>query len=225
VSRFRQRVVLALAVLAVLALIAVLVPLPDPAQLRTWALAAGPAAPILLFLCYSVVTVAPVPRTVFTLAAGLLLGTMTGAIVATGATAVSALLSFGLARSVGRNLVARHLDRAAVKTVDARLAGGGWLAVASLRLIPVVPFALLNYCCGLSSVRLLPYLIGTVAGSLPGTMAVVVFGDTLTGATSPALLAVSAACAAIGAAGLVITIRRGAARTNPDPVAAAPRGD
>src|SRR3979411_2080254 len=73
VSRLRLRVVLALAVLAVLALIAVLVPLPDPAQLRTWALAAGPAAPILLFICYSVVTVAPVPRTVFTLAAGLLL--------------------------------------------------------------------------------------------------------------------------------------------------------
>ncbi|GDY29578.1 TVP38/TMEM64 family protein [Gandjariella thermophila] len=219
----RPRSLLAVGLLAALILVAVLLPVPDPAQLRAWALAAGPAAPALLFAAYAVATVAPLPRTVFTLAAGLLLGTVAGVTVAVGATAVSAALGFGLARAVGRDLVARRLDHRAVRTVDTQLAEGNWLTVASLRLIPVVPFAPLNYCCGVSSVRFLPYLAGTVAGSLPGTTAVVVFGDSLTGSTSPALLAVSACCAAVGATGLYLAIRR-RSRTGdrPDPAAAPP---
>ena len=206
--RLRPRGLAALLVLVALVLAAFLVPVPDPAQLRSWALAAGPVAAVLLFFAYAVFTVAPVPRTVFTLAAGLLLGTLVGVAVAMAATAVSSLLGFLLARWAGRGMMARHLDRNAVRAVDARLAGGGWLAVASLRLIPFVPFSAMNYCCGLSSVRTGPYVIGTVVGSLPGTVAVVVFGDTLAGTTSPAFLAISAGCALLGAAGLYLAIRR-----------------
>jgi uncharacterized membrane protein YdjX (TVP38/TMEM64 family) len=204
----RPRLLLAVGLLAALVLVAVVLPVPDPAQIRAWALAAGPAAPALLFVGYAVVTAAPVPRTVFTLAAGLLLGTVAGVVVAIGATAVGATLGFALARAVGRDLVARRLDHRLVRTVDAQLARGNWLTVASLRLIPVVPFAPLNYCCGVSSIRFLPYLAGTVAGSLPGTTAVVVFGDSLTGSASPALLGISAGCAALGATGLYLAIRR-----------------
>lgn len=204
----RPRLLLAVGLLAALVLVAVLLPLPGPAQLRAWALAAGPAAPLLMFLGYAVVTVAPVPRTVFTLTAGLLLGTGPGVVVAIGATTVSAALGFALARALGRDLVARKLNHRAVRTVDAQLAEGNWLTVASLRLIPVVPFAPLNYCCGVSSVRFLPYLAGTLAGSLPGTTAVVVFGDTLTGSTPPALFGVSTGCAVLGATGLLLAIRR-----------------
>ncbi|HEX3787816.1 MAG TPA: TVP38/TMEM64 family protein [Pseudonocardiaceae bacterium] len=211
--RLNRRALLALAVLAALVLVAVLLPVPGPTQLRAWAAGAGAAAPLVLFLAYAVLTIAPLPRTVFTVAAGLLLGTVTGTVVAITATAVSALLGFALARSVGRGLVARHLDRTAVRAVNDRLADGGWLAVASLRLIPVVPFAPLNYCCGIASVRLRPYLVGSVLGSLPGTIAVVALTDTITGTItgtgSPAMFAVSAGCAVLGAAGLVLTIRRG----------------
>jgi uncharacterized membrane protein YdjX (TVP38/TMEM64 family) len=128
--------------------------------------------------------------------------------VALTATAVSALLSFALARSVGRRLVARHLELARVRAVDERLTGGGWLAVASLRIIPAIPFLPTNYACGLSSVRARPYLAGTMIGSLPGTAAAVALGDTLTGTTPPALLAVYAVLAVAGAAGLWIAIRR-----------------
>jgi uncharacterized membrane protein YdjX (TVP38/TMEM64 family) len=161
-----------------------------------------------MFLAYVVATLVPLPRTVFSLASGLLLGPVVGVTVALVATGVSGLLSFVLARSVGRKVVARHLERKTVKTVDERLSGGGWLAVASIRLIPVVPFLPMNYACGVSSVRTWPYLVGTMIGSLPGTIAVVVLGDTLTGSTPPALLAISAACALIGAAGLWFAIRR-----------------
>jgi uncharacterized membrane protein YdjX (TVP38/TMEM64 family) len=215
VSSIRARTWLALGVLAALVLVAILLPIPGPAQLRAWADTTGPATVVLVFLAYAVLTVAPLPRTAFTLATGLFLGTVTGTVVALAATSVSALLAFGLARSVGRGLVARHLDRTAVRAVDARLSGGGWLAVASLRLIPVVPFAPMNYCCGISSVRVRPYLAGSFVGSLPGTLAAVVLADSLTGTGSPAMLAVSGGCAVLGAVGLLVTIRHGTAARAP----------
>ena len=204
----RLTTLLAVGLVVALVVVAFVLPVPEPAQLRTWASGAGAAAPALMFLAYVGATLVPIPRTVFSLASGLLLGPVAGVAVALLASAVSGLLSFALARSLGRRMVARHLDRASVRMVDERLTGGGWLAVASLRMIPVVPFLPTNYLCGLSSVRTSPYLAGTMAGSLPGTIAAVVLGDTLTGGTSPALLAASAAFAIAGATGLWVAIHR-----------------
>nr|AXL05558.1 TVP38/TMEM64 family protein [uncultured bacterium] len=201
-------VLLAVSLVAALVVAAFLLPVPEPTQLRTWALGAGAAAPALMFLTYVVATLVPIPRTVFSVASGLLLGPVVGVTVALIATVVSGLLSYALARSLGRRMVARHLERASVRAVDERLTGGGWLAVASLRLIPVVPFLPTNYACGLSSVRTRPYLVGTMVGSLPGTTAAVALGDTLTGSTPPVLLVVYGLCAIVGATGLWFAIRR-----------------
>jgi uncharacterized membrane protein YdjX (TVP38/TMEM64 family) len=95
-----------------------------------------------------------------------------------------------------------------VRTVNDRLSGGGVLAITSLRLIPVVPFAPFSYLCGVSSVRLAPYLAGTLLGSVPGTVAVVVLGDALTGDTPPALLACYGVFALAGAIGLVKVFKK-----------------
>ena len=51
--------------------------------------------------------------------------------------------------------------------------------------------------------RLLPYTLATMAGLLPGTAAVVILGDAMTGTVSPVLLLVSACTAGVGIAGLV----------------------
>jgi uncharacterized membrane protein YdjX (TVP38/TMEM64 family) len=203
----RTKVVVALVLLAAVVTAAFVLPIPSPAELRDWAAGAGPATALLLLAAYSVLTVAPIPRTVFNLAAGLLLGDVVGILVAVTATAISGALGFGLSRLLGRDLVARHLQRRSVRAVNDRLAGGGVLAVTSLRLIPVVPFAPLGYCCGILDVRWRPYLVGTVLGSLPGTIAVVVLGDALTGGTPPALLACYLAFALVGALGLIKVVR------------------
>lgn len=182
------------------------VPVPTPLQIRAWAESVGVAAPLLFLLGHALVTVAPVPRTVFTLAAGLLFGPLLGVSLSLTATMLSAALAFGLVRQLAGGPVRPHLDRQLLRTVDARLRRRGWLAVASLRLIPAVPFSVVNYCCALSSISFRHYLAGTV-GIVPGSVAVVLLGDALTGNTSPALLAVSLAGAAIGMLGLIAEAR------------------
>jgi uncharacterized membrane protein YdjX (TVP38/TMEM64 family) len=204
----RTKLIVALTLLAVAVVAALMLPIPAPAELRTWATGNGTTTALLFLLAYSVLAVVPIPRTVFNLAAGLLLGNLVGITVAVAATAIAASLAFGLARLLGRDLVSRHLHRTWVRTVNERLSGGGVLAITSLRLIPMVPFAPMNYCCGISSVRFGPYLLGTVVGSLPGTVAVVLLGDALTGNTPPELLACYGVFAILGAIGLVKVFRK-----------------
>lgn len=182
------------------------VPVPTPLQIRAWAQSVGVAAPVLFLLGHALVTVAPVPRTVFTLAAGLLFGPVLGVGLSLAATMLSAVLAFGLVRRLAGGPIRPHLDRQVLHAVNARLRRRGWLAVASLRLIPVVPFSVLNYSSALSSISFRHYLAGTV-GIVPGSVAVVVLGDALTGTTSPALLAASLVAAVIGVLGLIAEAR------------------
>ncbi|OQO94159.1 hypothetical protein B1813_05520 [Saccharomonospora piscinae] len=212
--RTRARIVVGLAVLVVVAAVAAaLLPVPGPAELRAWADGLGMAGVAAFVAAYVLLTAAPFPRTVFNLAAGLLFGEFVGIAVAVLATALSGLLGFLLARALGRDVVLRHLHRAPVRVVNDRLRRGGTLAVASLRLIPVIPFAPLSYLCGVSWLTLRPYLVGTALGSLPGTVAVVVLGDALTGTTPPALIACYATFALLGALGLWRAVRSAAPET------------
>jgi uncharacterized membrane protein YdjX (TVP38/TMEM64 family) len=70
-----------------------------------------------------------------------------------------------------------------------------------------VPFSVANYAAGASAVRLAPYALATLVGLLPGTAAVVILGDALTGNVSPLLFLVSLCTASLGIAGLVYEIR------------------
>ena len=92
-------------------------------------------------------------------------------------------------------------------TVDARLRERGWPTVISMRMIPAMPFSVVNYACGASAVRVLPYTLATLVGLLPGTAAVVILGDALTGHISPLLFVVSLCTASLGVAGLSYEIR------------------
>ncbi len=204
----RTRVVMAGLLLVAVVVAALVLPVPDALQMRAWAQSVGTAAPILFLLGQTLVTVAPIPRTAFTLAAGLLFGPVLGVALSLAGTTLSAALAFVVVRSLARDLVESHLDRGVLRAVDARLRRGGWFAVASLRLIPAIPFSVLNYCSAVSSIRFRDYLVGTV-GVIPGSVAIVVLGDALTGTTSPALLAVSLGGAAIGVIGLIVQSRQG----------------
>lgn len=192
-----------------------------PPDLRNTVQSAGWWAPLLFVLLQATITVVPVPRTVFTVAAGVLFGSITGLLLTVSGTALAAVVAFWLARLVGGRFVERFAARPAVAWVRARLDRSGLLAMVSLRMIPAMPFAVLNYASGLSGVRFPPYVIGTVLGVLPGTVAVVVLGDAAIGGhPHPAMLAVSVVCGVLGITGSILAARRpGPSPAEPPPVA------
>jgi len=199
--------------LVTLMAIAFFVPQWDAGQIRDWAGAAGGWFPFVFFVVHALVTIA-LPRLPFTVSAGFLFGPVTGSGVAICATTVSAALAFLLVRAIGRDSIAARLTHPAVAAVNRRLARRGWLAVGSLRLMGPVPFPLVNFCAGVSSIRFVPFLVATAVGVLPGTIAVVVLGDTLTGRTNPAVIVFTVVCALIGAVGLLVDARLGVSEPN-----------
>jgi uncharacterized membrane protein YdjX (TVP38/TMEM64 family) len=201
----RPRVVASVVGITVLIAAATWIPLPSPVRMRDWAESVGPWFPLAFLVAHVVVTIVPIPRTAFTLAAGLLFGPVLGVLIAVVASTTSAVVALYLVRAAGWRLkrVVRHQS---VDTVDERLRQRGWVAILSLRLIPAVPFSALNYAAGASAVRVLPYTLATLGGVLPGTAAVVILGDALAGHPSTLLYLVSVCTGALGLAGVVIEI-------------------
>lgn len=182
--------------------------LPQLGDVRRVVESTGAWGPVAFVLLQVLLNVPPLPRTVFTVSAGVLFGAVAGTAIALFATALAAAVAFALVRVTGGRMIARYAEHPRAVWVRRRLDHHGTLAVTSLRLIPMVPFAAMNYLSGLSQVRFRSYLVGTVLGSAPSTIAIVALGDAVTGHVSPSLLAVSATCAVLGLAGVVLAARK-----------------
>ena len=147
----------------------------DLSRVRGWAEGLGPAGGIVFVLGYAALTLTPVPKNVLSMAAGAVWGFGP----ALGMVYVGALLgaaaSFVLGRRLGREAVER-ISGARVAALDAALAHRGLFAMLGVRLMPVVPFTLINYGAGLTAVRRRDYALGTALGIVPGTVAYVALG-------------------------------------------------
>ena len=149
----------------------------------------------------------PFPRTLWTVAAGILFGPWKGLALSLCALTVSAALSLLIVRTLLGDWIRQHLTHPAVFKINAHLERRGWLAIASLRMVAGVPFSLLNYVAALTPVKLSHFTVATLLGSIPTTALGVFFGDALTGHTSPGIIVAMVAFAAIGMGGLYMDSR------------------
>jgi uncharacterized membrane protein YdjX (TVP38/TMEM64 family) len=202
----RLRWVVLAVVLVALVVLALTVSLPTPLALRDRVAALGPWAAVTFLVVHALVTVTPIPRTAFSLSAGVLFGPWVGLALCVVASTISAAGAFALVRRLGGRAVQR-LGPGRVRMLEARMSSRGFLTVLSTRLVPVLPFAPLNYTLGVTTVRWRPYLVGTAIGLVPGTAAAVLLGDAATGSLSPASLAVLLVSGAIGVVGVVLCAR------------------
>ncbi|MCL7745025.1 VTT domain-containing protein [Guyparkeria hydrothermalis] len=118
------------------------------------------------------------PATPVVVVAALLFGAWTGFGLAYGALTLAALLGFVTGHFLGsealRRLAGKRLDE-----LSRRLARRGILTVFSLRLIPLAPFTVVNLVAGATRIRFRDFLIGSLAGLVPGTAALTIFSDQL----------------------------------------------
>jgi uncharacterized membrane protein YdjX (TVP38/TMEM64 family) len=168
----------------------------------------GVWGPIAFIGIYIVSTVAFVPASLLTLAAGALFGVPLGVVyVLLGAT-IGAFCSFLIARYVARDWVAARVQKdVRFAAIDRAIAAQGRKVVFLLRLSPVIPFNVLNYALGLTQVRALDYLVAS-AGMIPGTLLYVYSGkiaSVVVGASSTAAPAHGAAFYGVLGLGLAAT--------------------
>lgn len=148
-------------------------------QFAAWVDSVGVWGPVVFILGYLVATVAFVPGSLLTMAAGAIFGLAKGTLfVFIGATAGTAV-AFLVARYVARSAVERRIEgNERFQNIDGAVAKSGLKIVFLLRLSPVFPYNLLNYALGLTSVRFRDYVLASF-GMIPGTFLYVYYGKVI----------------------------------------------
>jgi uncharacterized membrane protein YdjX (TVP38/TMEM64 family) len=142
----------------------------DPAALEAQLRALGGWAQLGFIASFALATVLFVPGALFGLAGGALFGPVLGTVWNLVGGTLGATLAFLAARYLASDWVARKTAgrlRQLVEGVEAE----GWRFVALMRLVPLVPFNLLNYALGLTRIRLTHYTLATLVCMAPGAAA------------------------------------------------------
>jgi uncharacterized membrane protein YdjX (TVP38/TMEM64 family) len=115
---------------------------------------------------------------VLTLAGGAVFGFWWGTLLNTLGANLGATAAFWLARWLGRDGLQALLG-GRLSGIDriAHQSGFAWLL--RLRLIPIVPFNLLNFTSGLTVISWPAYVVATALGILPGTIVYTFFADAI----------------------------------------------
>ncbi len=132
-------------------------------------------------LAYVVGTVLLFPETLLTAGSGFLYGPVWGTVLVSPASVAGATIAFVLTRSFARDWVAEKVQKyPRFAAIERAVGRHSFKAVLLLRLQPInLPFALLNYALGLTSVKLRDYILASWLGMLPATILYVYAGSVL----------------------------------------------
>ena len=147
-------------------------------------------------LVYAVAVVLLLPGTIGTLTAGAVFGFPLGAVAALGGATLGATLSFLVSRLMGRE-GAQSLFGDRLESVDEFIGRNDFTSILILRLMPIVPFNLLNYGSGLTSVRTSRYVAASAIGMAPATILTTGLGDQADNPTGTAFIILLGAFIAI----------------------------
>jgi uncharacterized membrane protein YdjX (TVP38/TMEM64 family)/rhodanese-related sulfurtransferase len=127
----------------------------------------GPAAHVVLF---ALGTVLFVPGALFGLAGGVLFGPVWGSILNLAGATLGATAAFLVARYVAADWV-REKAGARIERLIKGVEAERWRFVALTRLVPLIPFNLLNYALGLTRIPIASYMLASLVCMAPGTLA------------------------------------------------------
>ena len=135
-------------------------------------------APLAFVALYVVATALDFSGAVLTLAGGAVFGFVWGAVLNTIGANLGASAAFWVTRRLGREGLQAFLG-ARLRALDRVSAEQGFAWLLRLRLIPVVPFNLLNIAAGLTAMPWRTFAAATAIGILPATLIYTYFADAL----------------------------------------------
>jgi uncharacterized membrane protein YdjX (TVP38/TMEM64 family) len=149
--------------------------------------AAQPLATVLAFFAlYVVIATTSLPGgAVLTMAAGALFGVALGAVLVSFASSIGATFAFLLSRYLLGEWVRARFGRA-LRRIDEGIERDGALYLFMVRLVPAIPFMLVNVGTGLTRMRPFTYYWVSQTGMLAGTLLFANAGKRLSEMHSPA---------------------------------------
>lgn len=148
----------------------------NPVQLQAWLNQAGNWAPIIYIILYTIATILVLPSTPLNLIGGALFGSWLGTLWTSIAAIIAAVVAFAFTRTVGREIIIQKLA-GRWQSMDAEISQGGLFYMFAIRLLPIIPYGLVNFAAGLTSISFRDYLLGTILGTVPGVLPFVMLGS------------------------------------------------
>src|SRR5262249_51553719 len=140
---------------------------PDTVRAALAAFAQNPWAPVVAFATFVGAGLVAFPVTVLIAATAAAFGPVAGFLYATAGVMASAAITYALGARLGqealRNVLGPRLNR-----IRRKIARRGILAVATIRLVPLAPFTVVNLVAGASAIAPSDFILGTLLGMLPG---------------------------------------------------------
>lgn len=150
-----------------------------PAALRDFIQSFGSLAVLAYIIAYALNTISIVPPiAALSLTAGLAFGAAWGALYLMLGAILGTTATFMISRYFGRSLIEKML-KGKFKELDEKLAQKGFMTILFFRVIPLVPYEVLNYASGLSSIKFRDYFLATLLGLIPGVIISAFFGGSL----------------------------------------------
>ena len=148
----------------------------DTAQLQMWLNKVGIWAPIIYIILYTIATLLILPSTALNLTSGAIFGVWLGTLWTSIAAIIAAIVAFAFTRTVGREIVTKNLA-GRWGALNAQMSQGGLFYVFAIRLLPLIPYGLVNFAAGLTSISFRDYFWGTILGTVPGVLPFVMLGS------------------------------------------------
>jgi len=140
----------------------------DIQALSDWVRDQGLTGMLLYVLAYTVRPLVFFPASLLTLFGGYTYGPWLGTLLDVIGAGTGGLLSFWIARLLGRRGVEKLIGKGKLNVLDERIATNGFLVVLVVRLIPLFPFDAISYASGLSEIRFKQFAIANYLGIIPG---------------------------------------------------------
>jgi uncharacterized membrane protein YdjX (TVP38/TMEM64 family) len=146
-------------------------------SILTWVAAWRGAAAVPFIFIYAFAALVLLPDSLLTIAAGVIFGLVRGLVLVSIGSMLGATAAFFLGRSLARDWVHRRIDRwPKFRALDRAISRHGFWVVFLTRLSPIIPYGLLNYAYGLTTVRVRDYLLASWIGMLPASLLYVYAG-------------------------------------------------
>ena len=140
----------------------------DIQALSDWVRAQGVTGMLLYVVAYTIRPLVFFPASLLTLFGGYTYGPWLGTFLDVIGAGTGGLLSFWIARLLGRRGVEKLIGKGKIQGLDERIATNGFLVVLVVRLIPLFPFDAISYASGLSKIRFKQFAIANYLGIIPG---------------------------------------------------------
>lgn len=146
-------------------------------QFAAWVHTLGLWAPFAFVGAYVIVVICMLPAFLLIMVGGAVFGVVKGSALALTGALIGGTCAFLIARYLARDVVARRVaHNPTLSAIDRAVGEDGMKLVFLLRLSPAIPFVLSNYALGVTRVKLVDFMVGTI-GLTPIVLAYAAFGS------------------------------------------------